>query len=45
LSYLTYLAKRQGFLGFTAEVLSDDIPMLHVFKKAGLIREEERLLN
>jgi RimJ/RimL family protein N-acetyltransferase len=35
LSYLTYLAKRQGLLGFTAEVFSDNIPMLHVFEKGG----------
>jgi acyl-CoA hydrolase/RimJ/RimL family protein N-acetyltransferase len=35
LSYLTYLAKREGLLGFTAEVLSDNRPMLHVFEKGG----------
>jgi acyl-CoA hydrolase/GNAT superfamily N-acetyltransferase len=35
LSYLTYLAKRQGLLGFTAEVLSDNQPMMHVFEKGG----------
>jgi len=35
LSYLTYLAKRQGLLGFTAEVLAENRPMLHVFEKAG----------
>ncbi len=35
LSYLTYLAKRQGLLGFTAEVLVENKPMLHVFEKAG----------
>jgi RimJ/RimL family protein N-acetyltransferase len=35
LSYLTYLAKREGLLGFTAEVLVDNRPMLHVFEKGG----------
>ena len=33
LSYLTYLAKRQGLLGFTAEVLVENAPMLHLFEK------------
>jgi len=35
LSYLTYLARRQGLLGFTAEVLAGNDPMLHVFEKGG----------
>jgi acyl-CoA hydrolase/GNAT superfamily N-acetyltransferase len=35
LAYLTYLAKRQGLLGFTAEVLADNKPMLHVFENGG----------
>jgi RimJ/RimL family protein N-acetyltransferase len=35
LSYLTYLAKREGLLGFTAEVLVENKPMLHVFEKGG----------
>jgi acyl-CoA hydrolase/GNAT superfamily N-acetyltransferase len=35
LSYLTYMAKREGLLGFTAEVLMDNVPMLHVFEKGG----------
>ncbi len=35
LSYLTLLAKRQGLLGFTAEVLVENKPMLHVFEKGG----------
>jgi len=35
LSYLTYLAKRQGLLGFTAEVLADNKPMLTVFERGG----------
>lgn len=33
--YLTYLAKRQGLLGFTAEVLVENKPMLRVFEKMG----------
>jgi acyl-CoA hydrolase/RimJ/RimL family protein N-acetyltransferase len=35
LRYLTYLAKRQGLLGFTASVISDNEPMLHIFDKSG----------
>jgi acyl-CoA hydrolase/GNAT superfamily N-acetyltransferase len=35
LSYLTLLAKRQGLLGFTAEVLVENMPMLHLFEKMG----------
>ena len=35
LSYLTYLAQAQGLLGFTAEVLMENQPMLHLFEKAG----------
>ena len=35
LAYMTYLAKRQGLLGFTAEVLMENKPMLHVFEKMG----------
>jgi RimJ/RimL family protein N-acetyltransferase len=35
LSYLTYLAKRQGLLGFYAEVLTENRPMLHLFDKMG----------
>jgi len=33
LSHLTYLAKRRGLLGFTAEVLADNKPMLHLFRE------------
>ncbi|MBN2686555.1 MAG: GNAT family N-acetyltransferase [Deltaproteobacteria bacterium] len=33
--YLTFLAKRQGLLGFTAEVLVENRPMLRVFEKMG----------
>lgn len=35
LSYLTYLAKREGLLGFTAEVLMENKPMMHLFEKMG----------
>jgi acyl-CoA hydrolase/GNAT superfamily N-acetyltransferase len=35
LSYLTYLAKREGLMGFTAEVLVENKPMLHLFEKMG----------
>ncbi len=35
LSYLTLLAKRQGLLGFTAEVLIENMAMLHLFEKQG----------
>lgn len=33
LSYLTQLSRRQGLLGFTAEVLVENEPMLHIFEK------------
>ncbi len=35
LQYLTFLAKKRGLLGFTAEVLVDNKPMLRVFEKMG----------
>jgi acyl-CoA hydrolase/RimJ/RimL family protein N-acetyltransferase len=35
LNYLTQLAKRQGLHGFTAEVLAENKPMMHLFEKAG----------
>ncbi len=35
LKYLTYLAKKQGLLGFTAEVLLENRPMLHLFENMG----------
>jgi RimJ/RimL family protein N-acetyltransferase len=46
LSYLTYLAKRQGLLGFTDEVLVENRPMLHLFEKMGFLmdrRTEEQV--
>jgi GNAT superfamily N-acetyltransferase len=35
LSYLTFQARKQGLLGFTAQVLLDNKPMLHLFEKMG----------
>ncbi|MBI5606816.1 MAG: GNAT family N-acetyltransferase [Deltaproteobacteria bacterium] len=35
LAYLTYLAKREGLLGFTAEVLMENRAMLHLFETMG----------
>ncbi|MFC1572022.1 GNAT family N-acetyltransferase [Candidatus Eisenbacteria bacterium] len=35
LSYLTYLARQEGLLAFTAEVLVENRPMLHLFEKMG----------
>jgi len=35
LSYLTYLAKRQGLLGFTAEVLAGNQPVFNLFRQMG----------
>jgi len=35
LSYLTYLAKRQGILGFTAEVLVGNDPVFRLFRRMG----------
>ncbi|MBN1381254.1 MAG: GNAT family N-acetyltransferase [Deltaproteobacteria bacterium] len=35
LSYLTYIARRQGLLGFMADVLGDNLPMLTLFHKGG----------
>jgi RimJ/RimL family protein N-acetyltransferase len=42
LSYLTYLAKRQGLLGFTAEVLVENRPMMSLFEKMGFDLEKRR---
>jgi len=42
LTYLTYLAKRQGLLGFTAEVLADNRPMMALFEKGGFDMEKRR---
>ena len=40
LGYLTYLAQRQGLLGFAAEVLLENKPMLHVFQNMGFDMEK-----
>ena len=42
LAYLTYLAKRQGLLGFFAEVLAENRPMLHLFNKMGFDIQKRR---
>jgi ribosomal protein S18 acetylase RimI-like enzyme len=42
LSYLTYLARRQGLLGFTAEVLVENKPMQLLFEKMGFEIEKRR---
>lgn len=42
LSYLTYLAKRHGLLGFTAEVLVENRPMMNLFEKMGFDIEKRR---
>jgi RimJ/RimL family protein N-acetyltransferase len=41
LSYLTRLAKRRGLLGFTAEVLVENKPMLDLFKNMGFDTEKK----
>jgi acyl-CoA hydrolase/GNAT superfamily N-acetyltransferase len=40
-SYLTYLAKRQGLLGFTAEVLEDNMPALCLLENMGFNAESK----
>jgi len=40
-SYMTYLAQRQGLLGFTAEVLQENRHMLHLFETAGFDLERK----
>jgi RimJ/RimL family protein N-acetyltransferase len=42
LTYLTYLAKRQGLLGFYAEMLADNRAMLHLFDKMGFDIKKRR---
>jgi len=34
LSYLTLLARKSGLAGFTAEVLVENLPMMHLFEKS-----------
>ncbi len=45
LSYLTDLARRQGLLGFTASVLTDNETMLHVFAKGDFEIKKEMTLS
>jgi len=40
LSYVTYLAKKSGLLGFTAAVLMENRQMLQLFEKMGFIIEK-----
>ncbi|VVB69414.1 Uncharacterised protein [uncultured archaeon] len=42
LSYLTYLARRQGLLGFTAEVLVENKSMIRLFEKLGFDTQKRR---
>jgi len=42
LSYLTYLARKQGLLGFTAEVLAENTPMMNLFEKMGFDIQKRR---
>ena len=42
LSYLTFLAKKQGLLGFFAEVLVENKAMVHLFDKMGFEIERRR---
>ncbi len=42
LRYLTYLAKRKGLLGFSAEVLVGNLPMLRLFENGGFRIEKHR---
>lgn len=41
LTHLAYIAKKQGLLGFSAEVLKDNRPMLHLFEKIGFNIEKK----
>ena len=42
ITHLTYLAKKQGLLGFFAEVLVENRPMLHLFDKMGFDIKKRR---
>jgi ribosomal protein S18 acetylase RimI-like enzyme len=42
LRYLAYLARRQGLLGFTGEVLVENSPMVNLFEKMGFDTEKRR---
>jgi acyl-CoA hydrolase/GNAT superfamily N-acetyltransferase len=40
-SYITYLGRKRGLLGLTSEVLKDNSPMIHIFKKLDFKLEME----
>ncbi|MFC2099979.1 GNAT family N-acetyltransferase, partial [Candidatus Bipolaricaulota bacterium] len=42
LNYLTVLAKREGLLGFTAEVLTENEAMMHLFERSGFTIDKRR---
>jgi len=42
LSYITQIAKRAGLIGFSAEVLTENHAMMHLFEKAGFTIEKKR---
>ncbi|NYT02525.1 MAG: GNAT family N-acetyltransferase, partial [Methanosarcinales archaeon] len=42
LQYLTYLAKKQGLLGFNAEVLADNVSMVRLFERMKFDIEKTR---
>ncbi len=41
LSYLAYIAKREGLTGFTAEILPENKHVLHLLEKIGLVVEKK----
>jgi len=41
MAYLTQLAVKQGLIGFTAEVMVENLPILHIFEKIGLNIEKK----
>jgi len=43
LTHLTYIAMKQGLLGFSAEVLKENRAMMHLFEKMGFNIEKETL--
>ncbi len=43
LTHLTYIAKKQGLLGFSAEALKENSVMMHLFEKIGFAIEKESL--
>lgn len=43
LEHLTFIARKQGLLGFSAEVLKENRVMMHLFEKMGFSIEKEAL--